>query len=143
MGLDNGIILRRLITDKSIKEQIENKTLEKVYVTPSDFCVEKTDDSLCYWRKCWNIRKAFLNVLDKPDNLGGLRGYYLIEPEEIPAIMRNIIKLCNKDEWEDDNPIWEFEEMQESLIIDLVNLKLLQKYLNENKDVIALFYDSY
>ena len=143
MGLDNGIILRRLTTDKSIKEQIENKTLEKVYVTPLDFYVEKTDDSLCYWRKCWNIRKAFLNVLDKPDNLEGLRGYYLIEPEEIPAIMRNIIKLCNKDEWEDDNPIWEFEEMQESLIIDLVNLKLLQKYLNENKDIIALFYDSY
>ena len=143
MGLDNGIILRRLTTDKSIKEQIENKTLEKVYVTPSDFCIEKIDDSLCYWRKCWNIRKAFLNVLDKPDNLGDLRGYYLIEPEEIPAIMRNIIKLCNKDEWEDCDSIWEFEEMQESLIIDLVNLKLLQKYLNENKDVIALFYDSY
>lgn len=131
MGLDNGIILRRKTTNDVVK------------VTPEYFCVEKPDNTLCYWRKCWNIRKAFLNVLDKPDNLKN-ESYYLIEYEDIPAIMRGIIKLFDKDTWEESNDsIWEFDKIKEDLVTDLVNLKLLQRYLKENKDVIALFYDSY
>lgn len=129
MGLDNGIILR------TEPKKVEN------YFFWSKSAFKDGETEICYWRKCWNIRKVIRDVLhlgDKDD------WSYPIEKDDIKPIIRGIIKLMSKEIWESDNgSIWDFDEICEALVIDLCNLKLLQKYLEDHPDAQAYFYDSY
>ena len=149
MGLDNCIVLRRITNNVTPEIAFKTCQYEKddLKITSEDFNIledEEVIDDLCYWRKSWNIRDAFLSVIGKTNNDKNSEYYYLITEEDIPAIMRNIFKLCDKDIWDESNDsIWEFKDIKERLINTLVNLKLLKLYLHKHKDVIALFVDSY
>lgn len=149
MGLDNCIILRKITDNVTPEIAFKNCQYEKddLKITSEDFNIPEDEvvmDDLCYWRKSWNIRDAFLSVIGKTNNDKNSEYYYLITEEDIPAIMKNIFKLCDKNTWDDSNDsIWEFKDIKERLINTLVNLKLLKLYLHKHKDVIALFVDSY
>ncbi len=129
MGLDNGIIL---------KEDPE-KVKDYFFWSTNGFLDKETE--ICYWRKCWNIRKVIRDVL----HLGDKDEFsYLLDADDIKPIIKGITNLMSKESWEADNgSIWDFDEICETLVTNLCNLKLLQKYLEDHPDAQAYFYDSY
>lgn len=134
MGLDNGIRLKLP----------EGKPIPK-WVPRREHRPEEVDD-ICYWRKCWGIRSAILNVLDPEGKREAeiLWGYYPIEVEDIPAIIRALKPFFSKEYWKENaDSIWEFDEIFESLLDNVIKLEKLKEYLEENKDASCVFYDSY
>jgi len=136
MGLDNGIQLK--LASKKVPEDFPDKgSLDKW-----DFdTLEKTGElEVAYWRKCWGIREMILGVLHADQ--GG--GEYPVKAEDLPAIRRGLVKFLNPKTWEEDaDSIWEYEEMYETLLQQLLNLKWLEKYLKDHPEDSASFYDSY
>lgn len=129
MGLDNGIIL---------KEEHEKV---KDYFLWSTEIQEDKETEICYWRKCWNIRDVILRVLHVE---GENEDSYPIEVDDIKPIIKGIIKLMSKEAWSNyPGSIWDFDEMAETLVLNLCNLKLLQKYMQDHPDAQVYFYDSY
>lgn len=129
MGLDNGFILKKI-----------NKADIPSFIRYDDEYREENEVELIYWRKCWGLRNAVLRVLHVEDE----RGYYRIDAEDIPAILRNLYPFLSKEYWEDNaDSIWTFEEKVESLIQDILNLKWLYAYMEDHPEVECYFYDSY
>lgn len=130
MGLDNGLILR-------------NPKVEQVpsYII-SRFDFDETLD-VCYWRKCWGIRRAILNVLD-PQGVMSDEYEFRVEAEDVPAIKKALKPFFDSVYWEENgDSIWEYEEYKDVLLQDWVNLTWLEGYLKNNPDAVCFFYDSY
>lgn len=130
MGLDNGLILR-------------NPKVEQIpsYII-SRFDFDETLD-VCYWRKCWGIRKAILNVLD-PQGVMSDEYEFRVEAEDVPAIKKALKPFFDSVYWkENGDSVWEYEEYKDVLLQDWVNLTWLEKYLKNNPDAVCFFYDSY
>lgn len=160
MGLDNGVrlfrykgkdppknklrILNNYINNYAEieKEKDEDaKNFEKIYIGKlKRFLSGYEGNELCYWRKCWNIRSCFIsNIKENLDDY-----YYLITIDNLPNIIKDLECLLNENEWwENGGSIWSYEEYVNTLFIDILNLKILYKYMSENPDVYAYFYDSY
>lgn len=132
MGLDNGIVLRRK----------DNQEFE----LPLS-CCNKYENSieLCYWRKCYGIRNAIINKL----HLSKEGGNYVVDIEDVPAIIRILKHFVDKDIWENEGEsIWDYveDDMKDTLIDDIIVLSKLIDWIkgNPNKDDYVLyFYDSY
>lgn len=119
MGLDNGITIKNV----------------------SEYPKFAPDGKVLYWRKCWGLRDAFLNVLD-PKNKQEYT--FNIEPEDIPALIRAIKPFLSPDYWrENAESIWEYDEMFDTLVENIINLEHLKEFLLNNTNAIAEFYDSY
>lgn len=135
MGLDNGIMLK--LSEKKVPENFPT--------TPSDFDLkynleERSELEIAYWRKCWGVRAMILKVLHAGDDGGD----YPVGAEDLPAIRRGLVKFLNPKTWEEKaDSIWEFEEIYESLLQQLINLKWLERYLETHPADSAYFYDSY
>ena len=127
MGLDNGIVVKN----------IKRKDIPS-FVVPYYFDKEYTD--LVYYRKCYNIRNEFLNVLH-----GEVQGRTPIEAEDIPALLKKLYYYCSKEHWEEDDygSMWAFEDIIDHHIQNIINLKWLYSYMIEHPEVEAFFYDSY
>ena len=112
MGLDNGIIVRN-------KNGIE--------------------EEICYWRKCWNIRKLIFDCIDSNEmlfeyslSLGNLIDIYYA------------LKTLNKENWsENGGSIWEWEEIRKGLKRDIKTLNKLIKRMKKEPGLEVIFYDSY
>lgn len=142
MGLDNGI---RLIVKHKI--DIDDWEIKPDYVR-FPFDVDERKDGwfeyeVCYWRKCWDVRRKILDILAIPNNDGG--GIYRIEkPSEIYEIREVLIDFLRKPErWSDS--IWSLDEYMECLAQQIVNLGWLYEYMHEHKgkNIKVEFYDSY
>lgn len=134
MGLDNGIMLK-----------IESGKLPDDFPgTLDDFNIAWLKDhkelEVCYWRKCWGIRGAIMEVLHmNKDN-----SEHKIDAEDVPAIRRKLIQFMHPNYWEEEaDSIWTYDEFAETLIQQLLNLKWLEKYLKDHPDAECVFYDSY
>ena len=67
-----------------------------------------------------------------------------IDIEDIPAIIKIIYKFLSKDYWEEyGDSIWEYEEIKEHLVQDIMNLKWLYDFMQKNDNIEVRFYDSY
>lgn len=134
MGLDNGIVLK---IDEFPKD---------FYTEKSDFGTSSYDEkakelNIAYWRKCWGIREAILNIVGR-NNLDEFE--YKIEWDDVPAIIRALKNFLNEKYWNDSaDSIWEYEEYIDTMIDIILNLKWLEKYLKDHKDAECYFYDSY
>ena len=136
MGLDNGIRVKNL--PKEYYEcftDIDNST-------PKNGEVE-----ICYWRKCYNIRDIFLSTFKvikngKITNWEG-DGTFKIESEDIPVIIRKFMDLLYPENWDEDKSIWTYDEIRDSLLTDIFNLKMLYVCMKKNPNIEAYFYDSY
>lgn len=135
MGLDNGIILN--IPSKELPKDFPTKLSDF-----SDKTLKETGElEVAYWRKCWGIRNAILKVLH--GDLNG-SGEYPIEAEDIPAILRALMQFVKPQHWEEEaDSIWEYDEMIDALIDQILNLKWLQRYLTDNPGAMCFFYDSW
>ena len=124
MGLDNGICVRRNAKTNDIKEL-------QPFIEPYE-----NDFSICYWRKCYNIKNDILWVLE-------IRSDPQYEFEVTSENLGDIIAILasyNEDNWE--GSIWDFGNIKEQLEQDIKNLQLLQD-LMEKYELEVYFYDSY
>ena len=126
MGLDNGFILKKV-----------DKTTIPKFVTYSEY---EDEIEVVYWRKCWGLRNAVLNVLHASSD----KFEFQVEAEDIPAILRAIYPFFSEEYWEEHGEsIWLFEEKIDSLVHDVIDLAWLETYLTEHPEVECYFYDSY
>lgn len=127
MGLDNGIIL--YCSDEDYLK----------FPYPDEIDLGKKYKRIAYWRKCWNIRNDIVETFHFEDGEGGP-----IELEDISRLIEIIKPYLNELYWnENDDSIWEYDEMFDKTYEILVNLEYLKKYLRENPSVKCEFYDSY
>lgn len=136
MGLDNGIILKlkenKVPEDFPSTESLDSFDLECV--------TDRKELEIAYWRKCWGIRSAIMGVLHmKNDDYE-----HPVEAEDCPAIRRALVSFLKPDYWDENaDSIWEYEEMYETMLSILLNLKWLERRLKTNPEETAYFYDSY
>ena len=140
MGLDNGITLK---TKYPI--DVEDWEIKPDYVV-FPFDAQKRKDGwyeydICYWRKCWDVRGAIIDILDVPQE-GGI--YEIDKPSQVKKIREALIDfLRHPERWEQS--IWSMDEYMECLAQQIVNLGWLHKYMKEHKGepMKVEFYDSY
>jgi len=134
MGLDNGIIIKGA---NAIKED-----LEKCPCFEWDKCDAEQDyQHIAYWRKCWGVRDAILKVLHAPEHGDG---EFVVEYDDVPAILRAIKPFLKEKKWEEDgNSIWEYDDFIDTMVDIYIKLTWLADYMNTHKDLQVYFYDSY
>lgn len=140
MGLENGIVL-------ATHHKINMDDIPEYIVIEEDDWRNNDDDyndgyyyDVCYWRKCWNIRKFILSL----DNIefGKREGEYELDINHLTALQKKEIEyLCDMSKWEDS--IWYPEDMLCSLAQDIANLGWLKDYIMSHKFTKIIFYDSY
>ena len=133
MGLDNGLILHS-------KEKI--KFPDEVRVRDwweNSGCYHY---SLCYWRKCWNIRHEMAQIISAPLDYVAK---YNLDITEIKNLWRAINELNSKRAWENSDSFWSYDEMKDHLDKDLLALEWLIHFMRTHKeeDYAVEFYDSY
>ena len=113
MGLDNGIVIKKIT-----KEQME---LIPSYIETD--ITEYNDEiriEIAYWRKCWGIRNEIINILHMDSNQYKTK----IDIEDIPAIIRMLYKFLSEEYWSEyGDSIWEYEDIKEKLVQNIINLK--------------------
>lgn len=130
MGLDNGIVVIGIK-----RNEIPS------FVIP---VVESSEEfEVCYWRKCWGIRREILKIVNPTAN----SGYdFIIDLEDIPAILRVMAKYLDNEYWDlCADSIWEYKEYIQHMIQQYINLKWLEGYWKDHPDddIEVRFYDSY
>lgn len=129
MGLDNGIYVKATNISQTIKELAHFK---EAY---------ETNYHICYWRKCWNIRKGILDIVD-PDRKCSDEYLFQLSADNLDKII-TYLKSLNRKNWIDNgNSIWEFKDIKYRLRGDAKNLQELKKLMNKYS-LEVYFYDSY
>lgn len=142
IGLDNGITIsriNRLSNTESIDRKIFIFDREDNNSYQFDFYTKilQKDDTIAYWRKCYNVRDAILNIL-KTDKE---QYEYPISHENLLKIIK-VLKAFNKRNWNDS--IWEWRDAKHNIRKCIRNLNIIERYMRKNPNVIHLtFYDSY
>lgn len=145
MGLDNGLYLR-VNEDKHIdfpEEVVTRGKWNEVwdYNENGEVCVKGKEIDMCYWRKCWNIRQAIMNVID--EDYDGDGGMIELSIGSLKKIWHEIFRLTHKKEWEDGESIWTWKEMRWVLDQDLINIEWLIENMQRDPELEVYFLDSY
>ena len=135
MGLDNGISVARNDCSNKIKALKKfEESWDKEYKYPFE---------ICYWRKCWNVRKDILNILN---SCGEEDEYhYTLSIEHIEEIIK-LLKSYNLKTWEYGGwagSIWTWFEHKKINRKHIKNLKKLIKLMKKYPHLEVYFYDSY
>lgn len=135
IGLDNGIVIKC----KS-KEEAQS-IIDEASTHLNSLDLYQTKVEVCYWRKCWNIRREIISVL----HMNRDEVYHAIDLEDIKPIIKRLSKFLDKETWDNDDngSIWEFEEYRESILWNILNLSWLYYYKIEHPEIEIEFYDSY
>ena len=137
MGLDNGLILH---TKKKIPVKARPGFIK---IMPSE--IKDTDFpysyEICYWRKCWNIRKEVAVAIGAPQDYVAKYG---LDVNDVKNIWRAVESLDSRRAWGNDS-IWSYDEMSGHLNMDLISIEWLIHFMKDhNEDEYAVeFYDSY
>lgn len=136
MGLDNGICIKRNAYSESIKPLV--KAFEKDWAKEYGYSFE-----VCYWRKCWNIRGAIIDILEMDIDNDVEVGLSEFNIEDIITFLKSL----NEDNWGDYGySIWEFkgeDKFYKIIKQQIKNLKKLLKLMRKYPDLQVYFYDSY
>lgn len=131
MGLDNGLILH---TAKQIN-------------FPKELHIDDWWQSngqyhygICYWRKCWNIRREMAHIINAPLDYVAK---YDLDITEVKNLWRAINELNSKRAWEDGDSFWSYDEMRDHLDNDLLKLEWLIDFMSKDDESQVEFYDSY
>ena len=126
MGLDNGIVVRRY-------HNKEVPILKRFGFKWVDWENEPVGHDVCYWRKCYEIRKIFLREADAEI----APGTYLIPFEAMGAVCVDVRKyiFSKRAQYSFPGRIYHIKQWLKLLMI---------KHIARNDDRIEiLFYDSY
>lgn len=136
MGLENGIVLHtKYPVDVALPLDLDDR-LEPV------FDGNEYRYSICFWRKCWNIRRDIITAFGG-DHDDGNRDF--LDVGDIKAIWHVINHLNKKKRWDDGDSIWTYKEIRDHLDRDLTALEwLICVMRHHNSDEYRVeFYDSY
>jgi len=137
IGLDNGIYV------KSNKRTISREQLPNGIIYPFNKDYEG-DVEIAYWRKCWGLRNDIMNTFGWRTKSPDEWKFEISTPAQVIDLIELIAKWLDKERWENDgDSIWEYEEVREMLIQQIINLALIHGYMSSNPDVYLVFYDSY
>lgn len=138
MGLENGV---RLHTKNPVKfpAEIDNYIWE--FSTESDTFSYHYE--LCFWRKCWNIRREIGHALQAQSMESVAKAWLTIA--DVKNIWRAIQQLYSKRAWESGESIWTWSEIKDHLTRDLFMLEWLISFMrqHEESEYMVEFYDSY
>ena len=136
MGLDNGITL---YSKKAIAIPDEVQVLETSMSGPEfGFGYE-----LCYWRKCWGLRREIAHALQATTEYVG-KSWLTIS--DVKSIWRAITEVNSERTWEDGNNLWTYKEIKPNLERSLLALEWLVSFMREHEGedwFMVEFYDSY
>ena len=94
---------------------------------------------ICYWRKCWNIRREVAYIIEAPLDYVAK---YNLDVSEVKNIWRAINELNSKRAWESGESIWSYDEIRDHLDRDLLRLEWLIGFMRDHECQVE-FYDSY
>lgn len=134
MGLDNGIMAENVTHPKAIdilaKWHYPRYNRENVY-------------EICYWRKCWNVREAILDICCERSPNDWERD---LDISEVCAI-RGYLESLNEKIWDSESlyggSIWEWEEHEPQNQMHIEALTDLIEAMQYDPDMRVYFYDSY
>ena len=133
MGLDNGICIKRNEYSNKIKilsKYAESYDTQKIY-----------DFEICYWRKCWNVRRDIFQVINAEEDS---MYRFNLDIYDIKEILK-VLKSYNEKNWEYGGygSIWEWSEHKNVNRKHIKNLKVLIKLMKKYPELEVYFYDSY
>ena len=138
MGLDNGLIIKtkKKIDEDSMPDYVE---LSGYSSTPDG---KSWEYEICYWRKCWNVRKMIMEILDVPEPGCSV---YDVTPKQLVQIRDGIYHfLTDGEQWDESGEsIWDFKDMIPTLAQNIVDITWALDYLKEHPYAYMRFYDSY
>lgn len=127
MSLDNGIILKA-------KEELK----VPFYVNIHKYPMSVRTYEICYWRKCWELRRRILNILGEKDN----QNSYTLTPVQVKRIRRVLKQYLNSPTlWEEN--FWMWKEIKPTIRRGVRNLYWLELYMKKHKEAEVFFYDSF
>lgn len=130
MGLDNGIVIKDI--DKI--DLIIPKKIRNTYYLRGE---------VAYWRKCWGIREAILNVLNST-GASWEEWEFEVNREQLKNIIVEMKKFTKRKYWEQyADSIWEYDEFKYNQKRNIKALKWLYKCMGKNPEIEVYFYDSY
>lgn len=132
MGLDNGI---------EIKRRADLPAAAFAYFDEEWRAEHNCDLEVAYWRKCWNVRRIIIDVLDvREDN----DSHTTMTIEDVDAVIAALCKI-NKKNWLDrGSTIWEWKEFKGIQRDNIRNLRRLSYMMKKKPDVFEVyFYDSW
>lgn len=138
MGLDNGILVRKDCVTNKIAQKLLSRYIDEF--SPNHY-------EIAYWRKCWNIRRALIDILDFDGSTLNDCDYPITTKNQIDQII-SYLKSLNKKTWCNDGgswegSIWEWEEIEDHIKEQIEALKTLKLAMSFDKNIRAFFYDSY
>lgn len=133
MGLDNGIMLYTKNPVENIPQEIATRLHE-------EFNGNEYEYTICYWRKCHNIRNCVRETFYRFDDDVSIDNMCISDVKELWCIINTLNK---KKRW--DNSIWTYKEVRDMLDLDLLCIEWLIYYMRHHNDdeYRVVFYDSY
>ena len=136
MGLDNGVCVR------SNKRNITRNDLPSGIIYP--FSQSISDTEIVYWRKNWGLRNDVMNSFGWRVRSEDEWEFEIDTPDQVLQLIELIAKWLNEERWiSEGDSIWDFEDIREMLVQDIVNLAIIRAYMQSNPDIYLVFYDSY
>ena len=137
MGLENGLILHT-------REPIEIPKELHFDLSMGDEPLKYSYD-LLYFRKCWNIRREIVHVLNAGYEYCG-KAWLTID--EVKKIWWAINEINHENVWESGSSIWMYDEIKGRLDHSLLALEWLIDFMREHVGdrepfYMVEFYDSY
>lgn len=135
MGLDNGIVLKY----SGRIEFPEHVKIEKAYDTKNEYDV-------CYFRKCYSIRRRILDAIHQCAGVDDRSLYTDVYEFDLTITMLERIQdelaavLKYPDEWDS---LWSLDEQAQNIAQSIVNISWLIEFMEEHPKALAMFYDSY
>ena len=132
MGLDNGI---------EIKRRADLPAAAFAYFDEAWRAKYSYDLEVAYWRKCWNVRRIIIDVLDiREDN----DSHTTMTIEDVDAVITALYKINKKNWLEYGSTIWEWKEFKDIQRRNIRNLRRLRYMMKKKPDVFEVyFYDSW
>lgn len=99
---------------------------------------------ILYHRKDWGWRDSVMNIFGWRTAPEDQWKFNIETPKDVMTFIELTASWLDKEKWEDEgSSIWEYEEVKDSLIRDIINLSMMYQYMTEHPDVYLEFYDSY
>ena len=131
MGMDNGIILHTV-------KQIDFP--KELHIGDWWQSNGQYHYGICYWRKCWNIRREMAHIISAPLDYVAKEN---LDITEVKNLWRAINELNSKRVWENGDSFWSYDEMRDHLDNDLLKLEWLIDFMSKDDESQVEFYDSY
>lgn len=137
MGLDNGIYI------KSNKRKITREDLPVIITYPFEKDYNNNVE-IIYWRKCWGLRNDVMNTFGWRFASEEQYIFEIDKPEQVLQFIELISSWLNEEKWQEEgDSIWDYNEIRETLIQNIINLAVIYMYMIMYPDVYLEFYDSY